>query len=176
MKVCLQENVWWFLPGGQKKVAVITRWLYYRGGRKVGFHCTKFKKLRKVCNLPFFSVLGHFFYPKFPLTSLTKIPSMFLFSASVYLKEIKTKNNVKYLYQNNTTWLYCNSLVLKKLESLRQFSSRALQQKIFKKWRLLLSSNKAVIQVLEAQNKIKLLSLFTKLTVKPGQAFPSLTN
>ena len=134
MRVCLQENVWWFLPGGQKKVAVITRWLYYRGGRKVGFHCTKFRKLRKLCNLPFFYVLGHFFYPKFPLTSLTKIPSMFLFSASVYLKEIKTKNNVKYLYQNNTTcitWLYCNSLVLKKLESLRQFSGSALQQKIF---------------------------------------------
>ena len=87
----LQENVWWFLPGGQKKLAVITRWLYHRGGRKAGFHCTKFKKLRKVYNLPFFSVLGHFFYPKFPLTSLTKIPSMFLFSASLYLKEIKTK-------------------------------------------------------------------------------------
>ena len=77
MTVCLQENIWWFLPGGQKKVAVIIRWLYYRGGRKAGFHCTKFKKLRKVYNLPFFSVLGHFFYPKFPLTSLTKIPSMF---------------------------------------------------------------------------------------------------
>ena len=122
MRVCLQENVWWFLPGSQKKVAVITRWLYYRGGRKVGFHCTKFKKFRKVYNLPFFSVLGHFFYPKFPLTSLTKIPSAFLFSVSVYLKEINTKNNVKYLYQNNTTcitWLYCNSLVLKKLESLK---------------------------------------------------------
>ena len=27
------------LPGGQKKVAVITRWPYYRGGRKAGFHC-----------------------------------------------------------------------------------------------------------------------------------------
>ena len=93
-----------------KKVAVITRWLYYRGSRNAGFHCTKFKKLRKVYNLPFFSVLGHFFYPKFPLTSLTKIPSVFLFSVSVYLKEINTKNNVKYLYQNNTTcitWLYC---------------------------------------------------------------------
>ena len=152
-----------------KKVAVITRWLYYRGGCKAGFHCKKFKKLRKVYNLPFFSVLGHFFYPKFPLTSLTKIPSVFLFSVSVYLKEINTKNNVKYLYQNNTTcitWLYCNSLVRKKLESLRQFSGSALQQKIFKKWKLLLSSNKAVIQVLEAQKKIKLLSLFTKLNNK----------
>ena len=74
-----------------KKVAIITRWLYYQGGRKAGFHCTKFKKLRKVYNLPFFSVLGHFFYPKFPLSSFTKIPSMFLFSASIYLKEIKTK-------------------------------------------------------------------------------------
>ena len=91
MRVCLQENVWWFLPGGQKKVAVITRWLYYRGGCKAGFHCKKFKKLRKVYNLPFISVLGHFFYPKFPLTSLIKIPPMFLFSTSVYLKEIKTK-------------------------------------------------------------------------------------
>ena len=146
-------------------VMVLMRVLYYRGGRKVGFHCTKFKKLRKVCNLPFFFVLGHFFYPKFPFTLLTKIPSMFLFSTSVYLKEIKTKNNVKYLYQNNTTcitWLYCNSLVLKKLESLWQFSGSALQQKIFKKWRLLLSSNKAVIQVPEAQNKFNLmLKMFT---------------
>ena len=90
-RVCLQENVWWFLPGSQKKVAVITRWLYHRGGRKAGFHCTKFKKLRKVYNLPFFSVSGHFCYLKFPLTSLTKIPSMFWFSASSYLQEIKTK-------------------------------------------------------------------------------------
>ena len=67
-------------------------------GCKAGFHCTRFKKLRKVYNLPFFSVLGHFFYPKFPLTSLTKIPSMFLFSASVYLKEIKTKKKVSNIY------------------------------------------------------------------------------
>ena len=35
----LQENVWRFLPGGPKKVAVITRRPYYRGGRKAGFHC-----------------------------------------------------------------------------------------------------------------------------------------
>ena len=105
----LQWNPVNMVINGQKKfcringVMVLMRVLYYQGGRKVGFHCTKFKKLRKVCNLPFFSVLGHFFFPKFPLTSLTKIPSMFLFSTSVYLKEIKTKNNVKYLYQNNTT-------------------------------------------------------------------------
>ena len=38
---------------------------------------------------------------------------------------------------------------------MRQFSGSALRRKIFKKWRLLLSSNKAVLQVLEAQNKIK---------------------
>ena len=25
---------------GPKKVAVMTRWPYYRGGRKAGFHCT----------------------------------------------------------------------------------------------------------------------------------------
>ena len=35
----LQENAWRFLPGGPKKVAVIIRWSYYRGGRKAGFHC-----------------------------------------------------------------------------------------------------------------------------------------
>ena len=54
-------------------------------------------------------------------------------------------------------YMYRNSLVLKKTRELKimQFSSSALQWKIFKKWRLLLSSNKAVIQVLEAQNKIK---------------------
>ena len=115
-----------------KKVPVITRWLYYRGGHKAGFHCTKFKKLRKVYNLPFFSVLGHFFYPKFPLTSLTKIPSMFLFSTSVYLKEIKTKkmSNIyikiiihvlhvylsdfrkRYLSQNPNHWLVLFSNLL----------------------------------------------------------------
>ena len=51
MRVALQENVWSFLPGGKKKVqtdkpqrttkkvAVITRWPYYRGGRKAGFLC-----------------------------------------------------------------------------------------------------------------------------------------
>ena len=93
---------------GQKIFAILMGWRYYWGffykkmyggfcqaakksGCNAGFHCTKFKKLRKVYNLPFFSVLGHFFYPKFPLTSLTKIPSMFLFSASLDLKEIKTK-------------------------------------------------------------------------------------
>ena len=27
------------LTGGQKKVAVIMRWLYYLGGRKAGLHC-----------------------------------------------------------------------------------------------------------------------------------------
>ena len=163
MRVCLQENVWWFLPGGQKKVAVITRWLYYRGGRKAGFHCTKFKKLRKVYNLPFFSVLGHFFFPKFPLTSLTKIPSMFWLSASSYLKEIKTKklSNIYIkiiIHVLNVYVYYCNSLVLKKQESLKWgsfFSGSALQRQIFQKWRLLLSSNKALIQVLEAQYKMK---------------------
>ena len=31
-----------FLPGGQKKVAVITRWRYYRGGREAGFRCTMY--------------------------------------------------------------------------------------------------------------------------------------
>ena len=35
----IQKNVWWFWPGGQKRVAVITRWPYYRGGLKAGFHC-----------------------------------------------------------------------------------------------------------------------------------------
>ena len=39
----------------------------------------RFKELRKVHNLPFVSALGHFFFPNFPLTSLTKIPSKFLF-------------------------------------------------------------------------------------------------
>ena len=38
-RVSLQENVWSFLPDSQNKVAVLTRWLYYRGGRKAGFHC-----------------------------------------------------------------------------------------------------------------------------------------
>ena len=37
--VSLQENVWLFLPGDQKKVAVITRRPYYRGSCKAGFHC-----------------------------------------------------------------------------------------------------------------------------------------
>ena len=117
-------------------MAVITRRLYYRGGRKAGFHCTKFKKLTKVYNLPFFSVLDHIFYPKFSLTSLTKIPSIFLFSASVYLKEIKTKKNVKYLYQNNNTCITCIVTAwFKKTRELkmRQFSGSALQRKIFKK-------------------------------------------
>ena len=39
-RISLQENVWSFLPGSQKKVVVIMRWPYYRGGRKVGFHCS----------------------------------------------------------------------------------------------------------------------------------------
>ena len=52
--------------------------------------------------------------------------------------------------------MYCNSLFLKKPESLKWGSFLVVHynEKIFKKWRLLLSSNKAVIQVLEAQNKI----------------------
>ena len=57
---------------------------------------TRFKKLRKVHNLPFISALGHFFFPNFPLTSLTKIPSKFLFSSSSYLKPIRTDKNIKY--------------------------------------------------------------------------------
>ena len=54
-------------------------------------------------------------------------------------------------------YMYCNSLVLKKLESLKWGSFRVVHydEKYLKKLRLLLSSNKAVIQVLEAQNKIK---------------------
>ena len=41
VRVSLRENVRSFLAGGPKKVAVITssRWLYYQGGRKAGFHC-----------------------------------------------------------------------------------------------------------------------------------------
>ena len=35
----LQENVKPFSQAA-KKVAVITRWPYYQGGRKAGFHCT----------------------------------------------------------------------------------------------------------------------------------------
>ena len=35
----LHENEWRILLGMYKKVAVITRWLYYRGSPKVGFHC-----------------------------------------------------------------------------------------------------------------------------------------
>ena len=110
-------------------------WLYYQGGRKAGFHCTKFKKLRKVYNLPFFSVLGHFFYPKFPLTSLTKKPSTFLFSASLYLKEIKTKKNVKYflIFISNNTCITCICILLWQPGSektrelkMRQFSGSAL--------------------------------------------------
>ena len=72
--------------------------------------------------LTFFLCFGPFLLPKISPHFINQNTSMFLFSASVYLKEIKTKNNVKYLYQNNTTcmtWLYCNSLVLKKLESLK---------------------------------------------------------
>ena len=38
-RVSLQENVWSYLPVGQKKVAVISRRLYYRGGHKQGYHC-----------------------------------------------------------------------------------------------------------------------------------------
>ena len=38
---------------------------------------------------------------------------------------------------------------------MRQFSGSALQRQIFKKWRLLLSSNKALIQVLDANTKLK---------------------
>ena len=58
---------------------------------------TKFKELRKMHNLPFVSALGHFFFPNFPLTSLTKIPSKFLFSTSSYFKQIKTDKNDKYV-------------------------------------------------------------------------------
>ena len=57
-------------------------------------------------DLPFISALGHFFFPKFPLTSLTKLRSKFLFSSSSYLKERKDQKNVR---------VYCNSLILKKL-------------------------------------------------------------
>ena len=35
-KICMTV-----LPGGRKKLAVITRWTNYRGGRKAGFHCTQ---------------------------------------------------------------------------------------------------------------------------------------
>ena len=38
-KVLLQRMYGPF-AGRPKKVAVITRWPYYRGGRKAGFHCT----------------------------------------------------------------------------------------------------------------------------------------
>ena len=64
---------------------------------------------------------------------------MFLFSTSLYLKEIKTK----YIYiKNNNTCIhvyvyYCNSLVLKTRElKMRQFSGCALQRQIFKKTRI----------------------------------------
>ena len=33
------------LFAGPKKVAIITRWLYYRGGCKVGFHCITYSLL-----------------------------------------------------------------------------------------------------------------------------------
>ena len=38
----LQENVWRFLPGGPKKVAVITWRPYYRGGRRRDFTVSLF--------------------------------------------------------------------------------------------------------------------------------------
>ena len=37
--VFLQENVWRFLPGSQKKVVVVMRWPYYLGGHEAVFHC-----------------------------------------------------------------------------------------------------------------------------------------
>ena len=40
MRVSIQENVWLYLPGSQKKLAIITRRPYYRGGCKAKFHCT----------------------------------------------------------------------------------------------------------------------------------------
>ena len=45
-RVFLQDNVRRFLPCGQKKVAVITRWPYYRGGCKAGFDRT----ISHLCN------------------------------------------------------------------------------------------------------------------------------
>ena len=33
------ENDWENFSSGQKKVVVLTRWSYQRGGRKAGFHC-----------------------------------------------------------------------------------------------------------------------------------------
>ena len=40
------------LPG-QKEVAVITRWPYYRGGREAGFHCTeKYLQLKYTVGIP----------------------------------------------------------------------------------------------------------------------------
>ena len=50
-RVFLHENAWRFLWGAQKKVAVITRWPYYQGGGKVGFHC-RYSWSQKVWSLP----------------------------------------------------------------------------------------------------------------------------
>ena len=87
---------------------------------------------------------------------------MFLFSASLYLKEIDQKKMsniyIKILIHVLHVYVYyCNSLVLKKLESLKWDSILVVhyKDKYLKKWRLLLSSNKALIQVLDAQYKIK---------------------
>ena len=55
----------------------------------------KFKKLGKMQDLPFISALGHFFFPKFPLTSFIKIASTFLFSSSTYLKKKTNKQTNK---------------------------------------------------------------------------------
>ena len=33
---------------GQKKVVVITRWLYKQGGRKAGFHCIPLRTYPKL--------------------------------------------------------------------------------------------------------------------------------
>ena len=90
---------------------------------------TRFKELTKLHNLPFVSALGHFFFPNFPLTSLTKISSKFLFSSSSYFKQIrqtKMTNIFKYLYQI-ILHVFCNSLVLKKTRELkiRPFSGNA---------------------------------------------------
>ena len=83
----LQENVWWFLLGGPKKVAAIRSLLYCRDGRKAGFQFSQGSFLiYKFCLLLVFRNINQIFIHMHNITHI-----LYMYSKASAINRIHTK-------------------------------------------------------------------------------------
>ena len=90
-----------------KKVSVITRWPYYRGGRKAGFHCSNHRDCWK--HLKYFELYIWWF---------------FLLSFSLEAKNPRRKAREKFIYTSKVNvWLLYYNQSIKSSQSSNNFQN-----------------------------------------------------